>query len=527
MAARGASLAARFLSRFAGLERAHGIHIPSHQTTKANGKLQGGNSTESGPPTVELWETHLAGKQGLGVHMLRDNGTVRFAAIDIDLYPLPHDHAALARSIAELELPLIVCASKSGGAHLYLFGAEDLPGTLVRKKLAEWAIALKLPDWGTVTEKGRTVQKWEYYPKKDRLSGPTDHGNYLNMPYYGTERQAMGLGGKWLTAEQFLKLADSKAVTIKELQALSMTPEVAMVDGPPCLQALLREGPVSEYRNQTMLNLGVYVRMRFPDEWEDKFDEYHRQFIAEQLPTREASKVLKSVGKKDYNYSCSQEPIVSRCNKDVCLTRKFGVRARAVENAGGEGGGFSLNLGQLTKFDSDPPTWELDVDGFTLRLTTDQLASPGLFRKQAMEKLNKPPPILTNAKWQAILEDRFATLKIVPAPTESGESGVWWWHLEQYCANFPAQTRDDMKDGRVWLDEGRVYFQLIPFWEYLKRHKIFLEPRQLSSQFRAWKCNHGQFNLKGKCVQWWSMKEPNRQTEPDDAPKIMGPVDEI
>jgi hypothetical protein len=45
-----------------------------------------------------------------------------WGAIDIDQYPL--DHSEVLKRLSRLELPLVVCRSKSGGAHLYLFFKE-------------------------------------------------------------------------------------------------------------------------------------------------------------------------------------------------------------------------------------------------------------------------------------------------------------------------------------------------------------------------------------------------------------------
>ena len=40
------------------------------------------------------------------------------------------------------KLPLIVCRSKSGGAHVFLFTKENIPASLMQSKLKEMAIIL-------------------------------------------------------------------------------------------------------------------------------------------------------------------------------------------------------------------------------------------------------------------------------------------------------------------------------------------------------------------------------------------------
>ncbi len=60
--------------------------------------------------------------------------------IDIDEYNF--DHTSLVKSIRNHNLPLIVCRSKSGGAHVFLFTKENIPASLMQSKLKEMAIIL-------------------------------------------------------------------------------------------------------------------------------------------------------------------------------------------------------------------------------------------------------------------------------------------------------------------------------------------------------------------------------------------------
>jgi hypothetical protein len=500
---------------FAGRDTAHGVFRPGKQKKNERNKVKGGQATELGPATPLLWEKHLRGEEGLGVFMLRLDGMVRFGAIDVDIYSL--DHAPLARKIAKAKLPLVVCRSKSGGAHLYLFGKEDLPAGLVRKKLAEWAVLLDL--YGL---KQRKEDKVEFFPHKSQLAGENDFGKYLNMPYFkenGGERWGVAPGGRVMPTLAFLDYAEKLSVTVKELEEFKSEVDSTLVDGPPCLQTLCGAGPIGEFRNNVLLNLGVYLRQRFPDDWKEKLEEYNRKLIDPPLPAKEIVALTKSVGKAEYNYTCKQEPIEKRCNSTVCITRKYGVRAKAEDNGHYEG--FTLNLGQLTKFDTIPPTWELEVNGKVINLTTDQWTTYRLFRKAVLEYRNIYPPQLTDKAWFAIIQDKMSSLETAAAPDDAGEPGRVRWYLEQYCLNNKTRTRDELKDNRAWWDEenGHIYFRLHPLLEFLHNHRVFIQPREITSFFRAWGFLHGQYNIKGVCVQWWKLPEFKTQTEPDEIPR--------
>ena len=125
------SLAEDFFELFQGLKRAHGRFEISKIQNKQ--KIEGSVSLIRSPTTVNHWDSHLNGEYGLGIVPIRDDGTVRFGCIDVDDYNVDHQH--LENEILHLKLPLIVCRSKSGGAHLYLFLSEDIDAEVVRGQL--------------------------------------------------------------------------------------------------------------------------------------------------------------------------------------------------------------------------------------------------------------------------------------------------------------------------------------------------------------------------------------------------------
>jgi hypothetical protein len=119
--------------------------------------------------------------------------------------------------VASLGLPLIMCRTKSGGWHLYLFLSEFAPAKMVRDRLRNWAKALGHP-------------AAEVFPKHDTMQVAV--GNYLNMPYYSGRyslRYAMGKDGG-LSVDEFLDVAERTRVTPDQLNAwptLAPMPEKA------------------------------------------------------------------------------------------------------------------------------------------------------------------------------------------------------------------------------------------------------------------------------------------------------------
>ena len=111
----------KFKQIFLGLEIAYGQYQPGERGS--NGKQQGKAFIVRQDVTDELWTNHLEGKgPALGIIPITENNDCRWGCIDIDEYNF--DHTSFIKSIRDLKLPLIVCRSKSGGAHVFLFTKE-------------------------------------------------------------------------------------------------------------------------------------------------------------------------------------------------------------------------------------------------------------------------------------------------------------------------------------------------------------------------------------------------------------------
>jgi hypothetical protein len=146
-------LVEKFKNIFTGLDRAHGVFEKSNEPQNGK-KVEARMKTVHEPPTTEKFQLHLKGEYpGMGIVPIDDNNQCIFGAIDIDVYPL--DHKALQKKIKDKKFPLVMCLSKSGGAHLYMFMGKKFTAKEVQLKLSEIATALGYPSA-------------EVFPKQDR-----------------------------------------------------------------------------------------------------------------------------------------------------------------------------------------------------------------------------------------------------------------------------------------------------------------------------------------------------------------------
>ena len=486
--------ATRFAAIFEGLAEAYGVF--KIEKTTANGKNTGKAAIIREPRTMDLWEGHLSGKgTGIGIIPINEDNMCKWGCVDVDQYPL--DHKALVEKINKLKLPLVVCRSKSGGAHCFLFttdwiDAKDLQTTLQ-------SISAALGYGGS-----------EIFPKQVKLHlDRGDVGNFLNLPYYNAEeglRYAIKEDGTSATLDEFFAMVEKNVQTPEQILKLQITetPDAILKDGPPCLQTLCKDKISEGGRNNGLFNIGVYLRKAYPDSWETEILNYNMQFLEPPLPLSEVNIVAKQLDRKEYAYKCSDSPINSYCNKELCRTRKFGVGA-AVQGAA---------IANLRKYNSTPPVWFLDVNSEPLELDTDALQSQPVFQKACMEQLNFMPRSVQKPVWEARISALLSEMKenesaVIEVSQDASTSGQFYDYLEEFCSHLQiASDKEEILLRRPWTDEedNMTYFRLRDFEAHLKKNKFFeFKAHRIAQRLRDINGESTVMKIKGRSVRVWSI----------------------
>lgn len=478
--------ATTFSQLFRGSKRAHGLfEIISN---RADGKKKGKAITiKTSGPTIALWEKHLAGSYGLGVIPIDDDNNCYWGCIDVDVYPL--DLQELVSKIQKLKLPLVVCRSKSGGAHIFLFVSDAVPAGDMQDKLREMAAGL---GYGGL----------EIFPKqRNVLADRGDIGSWLNMPYFNgpnSTRYGLSVKGAALTIEKFIQHAVKCKITPDELYALKVETVDDMEHGPPCLKILLKQGFPEGTRNNGLFNVAVYLKKAAPEKWEQRLEEYNRTYFKPPLPAKEVLALIQQHKKKEYNYKCSDEPIRSYCNATKCKTCKFGV-----------GEAYSApTFSSLAKLNTNPPLWFMSVNDKRLELTTEQLQNQTRFQRVCMETLNVMPPKVKEDKWQHLVQHLLENgLEIIEVSKDASIQGQFSELLEAFCNDLAqASTREEMLLGKPWTDNGKTYFRLKDLIEYLQKHRFMdLKINQIAARLQELHAEHKFFNMKGRGVNVWAI----------------------
>jgi len=447
------SLAERFMAAFAGFGAAHGRTDISEE--RRAGKTKAKSYVVRKPLTVELVQSHLDGGDGVGAIPINEDNKCKFGALDIDVYPL--DHTALIKQLSQNNVPCIVCRSKSGGAHVFFFFKEWMSAGEFRDKAAEIAALLG-------------HGKCEVFPKQEQvLVERGDVGNFINLPYFDAEqtmRPAILPDGDGATLEQFLDMIDEVSVDPNEFRKLPIGGSVDLYpDYIPCVRQMLAMGISEGGRNKFAFQLGIFLKKYDEVNWKTLLEEHNAKDFHPPLPASEIVTIQNQVEKKEWGYLCSEEPMASYCNKNVCRTMTHGI-----------GGGGSLpTISGLSVVMSEPRLWFLDIDGRRLELDTDQLQNPRLFQRCCMEQLNFMPERAKDADWQSLINNLMDNCNQIEVPQELTYKGQFTDLLEGYCTGrVQAVTVEELMLGKPYTDneEQRTYFRLDSLMEFLRQKKF-------------------------------------------------------
>lgn len=483
----------RLARLFSGYENIYGQYSTDNAVHKENGKLEGSAWTQRGAPD---WKKHVEGKVGLGIIPLRIDNTLYFGVIDVDVYK-GLSHMRLCEKISSLGLPLVVCRSKSGGAHLYVFFSEPVAAHIAVDKLNEWATTL-----------GHGGS--EIFPKQVGRASPNDIGNWINIPYFGgdlTQRYAYDAKGKQLNLREFLNYAESKMISPKELKALDFTPveeeENDLLKGaPPCMcQALSQGGFPEGTRNDSMFNVGIFARKKWPDEWQSKIEELNDLLCDPPIDEYEMKQLVKSLEKREtYEMRCNG-PF---CNKKKCRTVAFG-RGPLYSDVG-------VDIGSVTKVEGDEAAWYIEVNERRVKMTTKHLMSQGQFNLRTVETINIVTQPLPYQRWlQFIQEAILSRADIVQLPREATWDGQFWHRFTQFMHSMGLQASsvEEILIGKVWSEKDDALFLPMSLFEFLNETRFkYDSPEQIWAALLDHGVKRDKVRISHREIEVWKIKKP-------------------
>lgn len=483
-----------FAALYAGSVRSFGQYDPKKHGTEQQ------HYTVKQAPTRDDFARHLRGERGIGIVPIQRDKYSSWGVIDIDVDGI--DIIALEQAVRAEEFPLIVCRSKSGRAHLYLFLRETVLATAVRAALQNYAKALGYPGV-------------EIFPKQNETSADI-LGSWINLPYFGCaaeEKLPEGVrtrpsieGGKEMPLSFFLEHAKNIAVSRSQL----FSPKTDHAEAPPCVISMIHNGLGPGMRNEGMFSIAVYIKRAFPESWRDKLQDINAG-MADPLPAEELRKtIINSIARKDFLYKCKLEPCKSLCDSNVCVTRKYGItpaEQKTIINV------EAPVFGKLRKYTTEPVYWEMEVNGSPVRLTTEDLAFYKKLQLRVMEWQTRMLPAMKDGDWHVILDGLMAEAEVIEAPDEASAPGQVRQALREFIEKAHmldnAAERENLMRGMPVIEEdgGKTIaiFTGTSFQKYLKdQRKEEVRGANLWMALRRMKVEHKRIRVAGGLISvWW------------------------
>jgi hypothetical protein len=215
-----------------------------------------------------------------------------------------------------------------------------------------------------------------------------------------------------------------------------------------------------------------YIRKDFST-WRQKVEEANRIFFQPPLGSEEVLSIIKSVERKapkgdeeGYKYTCKTQPMASHCQSKLCRTRRFGIgSAEEIPKLTG-----------VTKLNTEPPLWFVNIGDLRIEATTDQLQQYVKFHALCMEKGNVCFRAMKQQDWLASLGDAMShDVTILDVSPEVGLSGQFKELLDEFLTDRQiAEDKEELLRGLPWRDmeSGKVFFKLSSLHTFLERQNF-------------------------------------------------------
>lgn len=445
------------------------------------------------PLTLELLKEHLAGRRTVGTYLVTPDGKARCGVYDFDEKTDTVRHALdwLRRWFEHWDIRLCPESSGSKGYHGWIITRDFVPAFKLIKLLK---LALR-----QLEEREGISCRVEVFPKQ---AVAQDLGNLIKLPW-GIHRKS-GKRTAFLD-ESFKPLPDWGVSLVETLppiaearidEILAEYPEEEESPPPsgqppnrkvalPCFTRML-EGVKEGFRHIASFRLAVMLYRQGMDQQLAKAILLKWDMERNQPPLgeRQLGYNLRDAYSGKYKLGCPDIEAAGYCSEDCPVYRKrLGERDRRVEAPPPD----TVGVKRIVKLATDPPKYEVEVDGNVLRLKHEQLFNLREFQKLYHQKFDIIPNVgMKQRDWFEYVNKLQAQMERHEAPPDAADRSryidlIWQW-LE---TTTPAQSEADVEAGRPVQKGDRFYFKAGAAQEYLKaRHRLNIERSELWALIR-------------------------------------------
>ena len=475
----------RFINIFEGLNSAHGGF--KKDKSKLPGKSEGTHFVRREEVTRAMWENHLNGiGPSLGIMPVNEDSKCKWGCIDVDDFKL--DYEEVLKKIRKLSLPLIMCRSKSGCAHILLFTTKFILAEEMQFVLKNFAAKLGLAD-----------KLDRIFPMQTEFKqGGT--GSWVNMPYFNHEegtRYAYKDNFEAADIDEFFALhkkyaqdnLDKYLSDEKEEPAPEKTVDNKKIKEPvfiPCIINCMKanDGKIPKgMRNDFLYQAGLFFhksheafskfegKTRTP---ESLLRDFNTNNLIEPETDQTVTKTQESVAKDGYKYKCRTPNVHKYCDPSTCCRNLFGITPEIAKDL------VSVEeiLGDIFEYGSVPPIFymyvKVNAKGNKLKDVRVEFKGSELKDKKAfitkLQNFGHFPPkaleLMKQVDFSSLMQAKIDKTTFIEAPEEA-----------HHDFDFKSLIRDFLKITTVSIDkwdllEGACYYDQKKKLMHIKLEKL-------------------------------------------------------
>lgn len=454
-----------------------------------------GLETHAGGVTADKWAGHLKGIETVGVNPHTSRGTCVWGALTTQ-----YSRAKIPELCSKVP-PSFIPIHGEKGVNIFLFLDSPCSATLVAKKLRLLAEYLELEE-GT----------FSVYPKQGGM-------DWLLMPYFAHDTASMFAVVDKVpqSLNEFLKYAADYRMSLADLSAISVESlgirrETTFQDGPPCMEALTKQGFPEYGKFDALFTVGVYLRQRHPHGWQDRLLEFNQRHVGASYT--ETAKVIRSMRWKSrrFQYRCSDVPMVDFCNKIACCAREYGIKPtyrdeKAIRPC------VLDEVNQVICYkppagSKDEPYWVFYVGDDMLEVTVNMVQRQSRFAKEFLRQFHRVILPISDTRWTRAMNDLLESAETHEMAFDAGLEGQFMNYVSDFCDTATEELSDMVKGTPVHKD-GRYYFRsadLIRYVTDVRKFRFFRDDQIWITLARRSKAQHHTVEIGEKGVKCWSIE---------------------
>lgn len=429
-------------------------------------KVEGISQTVHQEPVPTTYIKHISGEESIGISPLKADNSIRFGAIDIDDYK--GDLMKIVKAIYHYDLPICPCWSKSRKLHLYFFfeiGTQAEDAVDIMRQYAN--------DFGL-------SKKVEIFPKQTVRKATHKAYSWINLPYFNAgddtnHRKMVKENGELASLREFIERANNVKFDIEQ-HKLELT-KLPMRGAPPCIQRalLFSDVPVGS-RNNFLYNCAVFLYQQ--DSERDMAEDLRdvNDLLPDPIDDHELQMTVVSTftsNPEQQYYKCGQSG--DYCNQKECSNTEFGLGKNLEKEVDRK-----LELGQMTKVETDPPSYKWEVNNITFEFENEKdLIGQNKFRELCFRNFGILPVPKDDRHWSGLLTKYGTGRTSEYSDSKGGDFTAGAQFFDLVCQFFGVKRRaknlSQVSLGRVWEDvaQGEFVFTSTSFLQFMSESKGF------------------------------------------------------